>query len=84
MRGSGLTTKACAAMATRNSSESLPANTPCFPGLSPDRARDVLLLLTGPVLYSHLTRDMGWGREAVEQWVVATVGQQLFGIDTTR
>lgn len=55
-----------------------------LPGLSQDRARDLLLLLTGPVLYSHLTRDMGWGRETVEQWVVATVGQQLFGIDTTR
>lgn len=57
---------------------------PLLPGLSRERARDVLLLLTGPILYSQLTRDMGWGRAEVEQWVVATVGQQLFGIDTTR
>lgn len=55
-----------------------------LPGLTEERARDVLLLLTGPVLYSHLTRDMGWPRGEVEQWVVAILGQQLFGIDTTR
>ena len=50
-------------------------------GLPPDRARDVLLVLTGPVLYSHLTRDMGWSHSEVQEWAVATVGQQLFGLE---
>lgn len=55
-----------------------------LPGLAPDRARDVLLVLTGPALYSHLTRDMGWSHTDVKEWAVATLGQQLFGIETAR
>lgn len=48
--------------------------------LAPERARDILLLLTGPQVYVQLTRDMNWSRSDVEDWMTASVLQQLFGI----
>lgn len=48
--------------------------------LAPERARDILLLLTGPQVYVQLTRDMKWSRFEVEDWMTASVLQQLFGI----
>ena len=41
---------------------------PLRTGLADDRARDVLLLLTGPQLYSQLTRDLKWSRAEVADW----------------
>jgi AcrR family transcriptional regulator len=49
-------------------------------GLGPDRARDLLLLLTGPQVYVQLTYDLKWEREEIEDWMAASVLQQLFGM----
>jgi AcrR family transcriptional regulator len=53
---------------------------PLRPEVTPERARDVLLLLTGPQLYAQLARDMKWSREEIEEWMTTSVLQQLFGI----
>lgn len=58
----------------------LSAKHPLRPDVSPERARDVLLLLTGPQLYAQLARDLGWSRQEIEDWTVDSVLQQLFGI----
>jgi len=50
------------------------------PEINPERARDVLLLLTGPQLYAQLARDLKWSREEIEEWMITSVLQQLFGI----
>lgn len=44
-------------------------------------ARDLLLVLTGPQLYSQLTSDLGWRRDDVAQWVAAAVLRELFAVD---
>jgi AcrR family transcriptional regulator len=48
--------------------------------ITPERARDVLFLLTGPQLYAQLARDLKWSREEIEEWMITSVLQQLFGI----
>ena len=53
---------------------------PLRPEITPERARDVLLLLTGPQLYAQLARDLKWSREEIEEWTATSVLQQLFGI----
>ncbi len=53
---------------------------PLRPDVTPERARDVLLLLTGPQLYAQLARDLKWSRQEIEEWTVSSVLQQLFGI----
>jgi AcrR family transcriptional regulator len=58
----------------------LSAKHPLRVDITPERARDVLLLLTGPQLYAQLTRDLKWSREEIEEWTIASVLQQLFGI----
>ncbi len=50
------------------------------PEITPHHARDVLLLLTGPQLYAQLARDLKWSREEIEEWMITSVLQQLFGI----
>jgi AcrR family transcriptional regulator len=59
----------------------LTAKHPLRPDVTPERARDVLLLLTGPQLFSQLTRDLKWSRDEVQEWMISSVLQQLFGID---
>jgi AcrR family transcriptional regulator len=58
----------------------LVAKHPLRPGVTPQRARDILLLLTGPQIYVQMTRDMKWSRAEVGDWMVTSVLQQLFGI----
>ncbi|HEX6198583.1 MAG TPA: TetR/AcrR family transcriptional regulator [Jiangellaceae bacterium] len=53
---------------------------PLRPGLTMDRARDILLLLTGPQVYVQLTRDMKWSRAEVEDWMATSVLHQLFAV----
>jgi AcrR family transcriptional regulator len=60
----------------------LSAKHPLRPGLSPTRARDILLVLTGPQLYSQLTQDLGWTAEEVATWVTTAVLRELFGAET--
>ncbi|MGI5131199.1 TetR/AcrR family transcriptional regulator [Pseudonocardia sp. CA-107938] len=54
---------------------------PLRPGLAPSAARDILLVLTGPQLYSQLTRELHWSRSAVADWMTAAVLRELFAVD---
>ncbi|MFP4073937.1 MAG: TetR/AcrR family transcriptional regulator [Actinomycetota bacterium] len=53
---------------------------PLRSGLTSERARDILLLLTGPQIYTQLTRDMKWSRAEFEDWATTSVLQQLFDV----
>ncbi len=53
---------------------------PLRAGLTPLRARDLLLVLTGPQLFVQYTRDLGWSKEELTEWAIATVLEQVFGI----
>jgi AcrR family transcriptional regulator len=53
---------------------------PLRPGLGETRARDILLVVLGPQLYSQYTRDLGWTTGDVAAWCTATILQQLFGL----
>jgi hypothetical protein len=57
---------------------------PLRAGLSPTTARDILLVLTGPQLYTQLTQDLGWTPPEVADWMVGAVLRELFGVDTCR
>ncbi|MGC4112099.1 MAG: TetR/AcrR family transcriptional regulator [Nocardioides sp.] len=58
----------------------LAAKQPMRTELSPERARDQLLLLTGPQIYVQLTRDLQWPREQIAEWMTATILHQLFDL----
>ena len=53
---------------------------PLRPELTPIRARDVLLVLTGPQLFVQYTRDLGWGHDELAAWITAAVLEQVFGV----
>jgi AcrR family transcriptional regulator len=55
---------------------------PLRDGLTPTTAGDVLLVLTGPQLYTQLTRELGWTPPEVADWMAGAVLRELFGIDT--
>jgi len=38
-------------------------------------------VLTGPQLYSRLTRDLHWSRRSVTDWMTAAVLRELFALD---
>lgn len=48
--------------------------------LTPTRARDILLVLTGPQLFVQYTRDLNWDQTDLADWITAAVLDQLFGI----
>lgn len=62
----------------------LHAKHPLRDGLSPTAARDVLLVLTGPQLYTQLTRELSWTPTEVAAWITGAVLRELFGIDSAR
>jgi AcrR family transcriptional regulator len=53
---------------------------PLRPGLTPLRARDVLLVLTGPQLFVQYTHDLDWDAEELAAWITAAVLEQVFGV----
>jgi hypothetical protein len=55
---------------------------PLRPGLTPLRARDVLLVLTTPQLFVQFTRELGWSSGELAAWVTTAVLERVFG--TTR
>ena len=59
----------------------LAAKQPLREGLSEGRARDVLLVLTGPQLFQQLTGELGWSRPEYVEWAGAAVLRELFAID---
>lgn len=48
--------------------------------LSPSRALDQLLVLTGPQLYTQLTNDMAWTHGELEEWMTSAVLHHVFGL----
>jgi TetR/AcrR family transcriptional regulator, regulator of autoinduction and epiphytic fitness len=51
------------------------------PGLTPDRAVDVLWLLNGPLVYTQLVRQAAWPLDRYQAWLADTMVQQLLGDD---
>lgn len=58
----------------------LAAKHPLRAGRTPTRARDVLLVLTGPQLFVQYTRDLGWSHREVAEWTSSACLEQVFGI----
>jgi len=53
---------------------------PLRAGLTAARARDLLLVLTGPQVFVQYTRDLGWSRDEFADWATGTVLEQVFGV----
>ena len=60
--------------------EILRAKAELRPGLSLDRAIDVLLLFVGMDVYHVLVDTKGWSHEEWADWAVSTLSEQLFGL----
>ena len=53
---------------------------PLRPDITPAKARDVLLVLTGPQLFVQFTRELGWSAAELSGWLTTAVLEQLFGL----
>jgi AcrR family transcriptional regulator len=53
------------------------------PGLSLERATDLLLLFVGPDAYRALVDGRGWSHDEWIDWTVAAVAEQIFGRATS-
>jgi hypothetical protein len=53
---------------------------PLRPGLTPPRARDVLLVLTAPQLFVQFTRELGWSADELAARITTAALEQVFGI----
>lgn len=51
------------------------------PGLTADRAVDVLWLLNSPLVYTQLVRRAAWPVDRYQAWLADTMAQQLLGDD---
>lgn len=60
--------------------EVLAAKQPLRKGLSPERALDVLLALTGPHQFHLFVEEYGWDVQEYRDWIVGVVLRELFGI----
>ena len=58
--------------------ELLVAKAALRPGLSLERATDLLLLFAGMDVYHVLVDDRGWSHDAWVDWTVATLAEQVF------
>lgn len=61
--------------------EVLAAKQPLRKGLSPERALDVLLALTGPHQFHLFVEEYSWDVQEYRDWIVGVVLRELFGID---
>lgn len=59
----------------------LAAKHPLRKGLTEDRARDILLVLTGRQQFQLLTAGDGWSSAEYTTWVIGAVLLELFGVD---
>jgi AcrR family transcriptional regulator len=59
--------------------ELLRAKADLRPGLTVERATDLLLLRIGKAAYHVLVESRGWSHEEWVDWTVSTVAEQLFG-----
>jgi len=50
------------------------------PGLTPERATDLLLLFVGPAVYRSLVMDRAWAHREWVDWTTATLLEQAFGL----
>jgi AcrR family transcriptional regulator len=63
----------------RDSLELLRTKAEFRPGLSLERATDLLLLFVGPDVYHALVDGRGWSHDEWIDWTVAAVAEQVFG-----
>jgi hypothetical protein len=57
----------------------LAAKTELRPGLTPERATDLLLLYAGMDVYHAIVEGRGWTHEEWADWAVAALAEQVFG-----
>jgi len=57
----------------------LGAKGPLAPGMSEERATDLLLLYLGPHTYRGLVVDHGWSEEAWRAWATLAIDRELYG-----
>jgi AcrR family transcriptional regulator len=50
------------------------------PGLDPQRALDILLVVLGPQVFRQLTYDLDWSSDEVRGWALDLLLDQLFAI----
>ena len=50
------------------------------PGLSLERATDLLLLYVGPDVYHALVDGRGWSHDQWIDWTVSALGEQIFAL----
>jgi len=50
------------------------------PGMTPERATDLLLLFVGPAVYRSLVMDRAWTHREWVDWTTATLLEQVFGL----
>jgi AcrR family transcriptional regulator len=53
---------------------------PLRAGLTPLRARDLLLVLSGPQIFVQYTRDLHWKEDELADWITAAVLEQVFSV----
>jgi AcrR family transcriptional regulator len=63
----------------RDSLELLRTKAEFRPGLSLERATDLLLLFVGPDVYHALVDGRGWSHDEWIEWAVSSVAEQIFG-----
>ena len=74
------TQRAAAPLRVHRAVSILAGKHPLRPGLTAARARDVLLVLTGPHLFVQYTRELAWSAEELAAWITAAVLEQVFGL----
>ena len=62
--------------------EVLRAKSALRPGLTPERATDLLLLYAGMDVYHALVEVAGWSHDEWAAWTRATLAHQVFGVET--
>ena len=50
------------------------------PGLTPERATDLMLLLVGPAAYRALVAARGWSHAEWVSWTTNALVEQVFGV----
>lgn len=64
----------------RETVQLLSTKAPLRPGLSLERATDLLLLYVGPDVYRFLVEGRGWSHDEWVDWTAAALATELFGL----
>ena len=64
--------------------DELVGKAPLRPGITRQRARDLLFVLLGPEIYRSLVIEAGWTHEQWATWTTNALLRDLFGVDPAR